>query len=366
MRIREIIKSYKPYELEPTNEEIALKTGLKPEQIIRFDTNTSPFSPKYLLKQLASKLESLKVNEYPGASYIEIRKDLACYLDKDVEEIMVTNGADEALDIIAKIFVDLGTEAIVSSPTYSMYRIAIAALGGSIVNIQRKSDFSDDVESILKSINDKTRLIFLCSPNNPTGNISHRKDILSLIENVECPIIIDESYVEFSSQSLIDLTSRYENLIIIRTFSKAFALAGVRVGYIVANKKTVQLFNIMRPPYNVSVISLALAKAALDNLSYFRKMVNVIVKERKRFSILLEKINGLQVYPSHANFIMVRIKEKRASDISQKLLENGFVVRDLNGTPTLENCLRFTVRKPYENNALLKVLKNALESLNLK
>jgi len=363
MKPREILENFKPYEWELSVIDVAKKFGLNPDKILRFDTNTMPFQPVRLLEKLNQKLLNLKVNEYPETSYLELREALAGYLGRNVDEITVTAGCDEALDILVKVFIDPNTKVLVSTPTYAMYRVVVEAMGGKIVNIQRKPDFSDDVENILRTVDNKTKLIFLCNPNNPTANPTSEKTVTQLLDETDCAVVVDESYVEFYGKSFVNLIDKYENLIILRTFSKAFSLAGARIGYMVANKKTINLLNLMRPPNSLTVISLALAKIALENLDWIRENVKKIVEERERLAKVLGEIDGVYVYPSVTNFLLVKFVKGNVNKIHQELLKSGIITRNVSDQPMLENCLRITVRKPEENRVLIENLKKILSRI---
>jgi histidinol-phosphate aminotransferase len=360
VRIRELIKAFKPYEWEPSRREISEKTGIPEEEILRFDLNTVPFRPEEVLTVFSEKLSNLPVNEYPDPSYRELREALSEYLKISPENIMVTVGADEALDIMAKTFIDPGTLALISTPTYSMYRITVEALGGKTVGVLRKPDFSDDVEALIEqSQRPEVRMVFLCSPNNPTGNVTPPQDAVKLLENVDCAVMVDEAYTEFSGTSLVNLAEKHENLVVVRTFSKAFAMAGVRIGYLVASRETVKLLSKVRPPNSVSVVALALAKIALEKVDLLLSKVREIVAERERLSKALSLIEGLTIYPSQANFILVKFEDVDARKVYGGLLGRGLVVRKVNG-PMLENCLRITVLDRAANDRLIGALKEIL------
>ncbi|MFH1328767.1 MAG: histidinol-phosphate transaminase [Candidatus Bathyarchaeota archaeon] len=356
MKVRKTLKKFRPYEWEPSSEQLASKMGIKPGSILRFDTNTSPFPPKKILSELASSLIEVGVNEYPETSYFKLRSSLSKYTGAKPSQIIVTTGADEALDIIAKTFIDSGTGSLVSAPTYTMFRVVVEVMGGKSMSVLRKDDLTDDVDSILKAVNDKTRVIFLCSPNNPTGNLTQRNAILRILQETKCTIVVDEAYVEFCGETAMDLINKYQNLIVLRTFSKAFGLAGARVGYILAAEKTVELLNIMRPPNSLSVISLALAISALRNINHMKKNVGLIVNERERLSQIIKELSGIHMYPSSANFYLLKFLKLKSSYVYSKLLKQGIVSRDVGDQPKLENCLRFTVRTSKENDKLLEVL----------
>ncbi len=355
MRIREAVKYFKPYEWEPTNEAISAEVGIRPEKILRFDTNTSPFTPSRLLTELSKTLPNLKVNDYPDTAYTSLREALSKYTGVSVEQITVTNGADEALDIIAKTFVDPGTTVLVSAPTYSMYRITVEIMGGRIMPVLRRSDFSDDVDSIIRAA-EGAKAVFLCSPNNPTGNTTERAAVLRLLGEVGIPIIVDESYFEFGGQTVADLVGKYENLMVVRTFSKAFSLASVRVGYIIAGGETVSLLNRVRPPNSLGIISTTLAQIALREVEYMARDRDLIVGERERLRGAFKDSEKIYAYPSEANFTLIRFKDLSGSEAYRRLLQLGIVTRDVSDLPMLENCLRLTVRTPEENNKLLEAL----------
>ncbi|MEM2896206.1 MAG: histidinol-phosphate transaminase [Candidatus Bathyarchaeia archaeon] len=361
MKIRNFFKNFKPYEWELSNEQISNMLGLSPKRILRFDTNTSPYVPMEILNKLSSILLKIKVNEYPDASYNEIRSYLSKYTGIDGDQIVLTNGADEALDIIAKVFVDEGTHALVSAPTYSMYRVCVEILSGKVIPILRNEDFSDNREGIFEAFSEKTRAVFLCSPNNPTGNVSDRETIVTLLEELECPIVIDESYFEFSKKTTVDLIHKHQNLVVVRTFSKSFGLAGARVGYILSSKELCNLFNKVRPPNSVGIISLALAKLALENLDIMEKCVKETIEERGRILKDLSKTDKIYAYPSEANFILTRFLNADASKIHKELLARGIVTRNVSDMPMLNNCIRFSIRTREENNILLNNLYEVLK-----
>mgnify|MGYP001030023091 CR=1 FL=1 len=356
MQIREVVRKLQPYVWEPSNEQIALSVGLKPGEIVRFDTNVSPNPPSSLLIKLASQLNEMRVNEYPDTSYTKLRRAISNYAEVTMDQIVVTCGADEALDMAAKTFIDHGSFAVTSSPTYALFKIVTELMGGNVKPVPRLEDFEDDVEGLLKAASTESRVIFLCSPNNPTGNISRRETVVSLLSEAGCAVVVDEAYYEFSGRTVVDLTKKYDNLVVVRTFSKAFSLAGARVGYMISSPETAGMLNKVRPPNSVSVISLLLSEAALNDLELMRRNVELIVRERDRCIKFLEECSGVKVYPSHANFVLLRFEKGGAERVYSRLLKKGLVVRCLSGTPGLEGCLRFNVNLPEKNDLLLEAL----------
>lgn len=359
--VRPEITRLKAYEWELSTQQLAEAVGLEPWQIKRFDTNTSPYTLKTIMEDLAQEFPSMPVNEYPDTSYANLTQLAASYTKTDEEMIVIGAGADECIDITAKTFLGRETEAIIPFPTYSMFRIVSEIMGATVQGVIRQDDFSVDIDAVLNKINEKTRMIFLCNPNNPTANTTPRKDIERLLEQAQCMIFIDEAYFEFSGESAVDLTYEFENLIVLRTLSKAFCMAAMRVAYLVANRHTVQTLHKVRPPNSVCSFSVRMAEAALTHQTMIKKIVKSILQERVRFQAELDRFEEISTFPSDTNFLLVRSHKIPASDIYQNLLRKGLVTRNVSNLPLLENCLRITVRTREDDNLLLKSLKNTLQ-----
>ncbi len=359
MRFRAFLHSFKEYVWEPSDEEIASSVGLDVSKIRRFDLNTSPYTPTHWLKKLASELESVAVNRYPDTSYRALREKLSSYLGVGEDCFVVANGGDEAFDIISKAFLDAGSEAVISSPSYSMFRIVSELMGAKVVCVQRKEGFADDVDGLIKAVNDRTRLIFLCNPNNPTGNAVERSALLSILNECDVGVVVDEAYQEYGGESFVKLTEKYSNLMVVRTFSKAFGLAGARLGYIVACEETTRLLNKVRPPNSVDVITLKLAEFALEDVDWVRLKVRETLAERDRLISGISKLRGVKVYPSLANFFLIELVERDRDEVYREMLKRGFVLRRLDD-PALRRCLRISVGLPEDNDALLEALREVL------
>ncbi|MCL7383043.1 MAG: histidinol-phosphate transaminase [Thaumarchaeota archaeon] len=361
MRVRELFNYFKPYGFEIPNWRIAEEYGLDPREIIRMDLNTSPYLPQKWLKNLESKIPTLKINQYPDATYRDLVEEISSYARVKAEKIIPTNGGDEAIDIIVKAFIDSGCEAILSSPTYDYFRVSVELQGGRVINIQRRENFADNVEAILSAINDRTRVIFLCSPNNPTGNTIQYNDVLNILDKaLDIAVVIDEAYYEYCGKTFIELTETYDNLIIVRTLSKAFGLAGARVGYIVASREAAKLLNKVRPPNSLNLIAIELAKFALRDYETALKNVRKTIKERERVRELLSTIPKIKAYPSEANFILFQLLEGDTKLLHRKLMEKGIVIRYLDPS-WLQSYLRVTISLPEHNNRFLKTLERILK-----
>jgi histidinol-phosphate aminotransferase len=359
MRFRAFLHSFKEYAWEPSDEEIASLVGLDVSEIRRFDLNTSPHTPTHWLKKLGSELEGVAINRYPDTSYRALRKGLSKYLGVGEDCFVVANGGDEAFDIISKVLLDAGSEAVISSPSYSMFRIVSETMGARVVYVQRREDFADDVDGLIKAVNDRTRVIFLCNPNNPTGNAVKRSDLLRILNGCDVGVVVDEAYQEYGGESFVKLTERYSNLMVVRTFSKAFGLAGARLGYIVACEDTARLLNKVRPPNSVDVITLKLAELALEDVEWVKLRVRDTLAERDRLISEISKLRGVKVYPSVANFFLVELLERDRDEVYNEMLKRGFVLRRLED-PRLRRCLRISVGLPEDNDALLEALREVL------
>ncbi|MCS7110462.1 MAG: histidinol-phosphate transaminase [Candidatus Caldarchaeum sp.] len=356
--LRSTLANFVPYSWEPSTQEIASRYGLKKEQIVRMDLNTSPYIPRAWLGRLVAKLRDLPVNLYPDTSYRSFREAVSHYTGKDIDEILVGNGADECLMIAAQAFLERGHRAVISFPTYSYFRICSEIMGAEVVKIPRKQGFRDDVDAIIEAATKNTGMIFLCSPNNPTGNLIDSRDVERILDSVECPVVVDEAYYEYSGQTCAGLTSSYSNLIVVRTMSKAFSLAGARVGYAIAAKETIDTLNKVRPPNSLSVISLELAEMALKQEALVRKWAAKVVSERRRLAGTLSRLEGIEVVESKANFILLIFKQRKAEEVHEKLMRRGLVVRDL--STVIPNALRVTVSSPRNNNRFVSALTEIL------
>ena len=277
---------------------------------------------------------------------------------------VITNGADEALDIISKTFLDPGDEVIIPHPSYSMFRVTSEIMGGNAILVPRKTDFGIDIEKIKKKTTARTKIIFLCSPNNPTGNSVSREELGMLVESCSGQtIVIDEAYFEFSGKTYAELTEKNDNLIIVRTFSKAFSMAGVRVGYIIGSKDTTSKLNIVRPPNSLSVISLFLAQQALKDEVSMIKNVRLLIAEREKIINEMCREKNLKVFPSEANFVLFQLRQGISGKLHEKLMKRGYVLRQFSDTPGINNCLRVTINTPQENDSFLKALSQELRVL---
>jgi histidinol-phosphate aminotransferase len=341
---RAAIRRMRPYEWEPPSASIARQAGVPEDQVVRFDTNTFPWP--------GARLDALPpepLNEYPDTSYATLTEAIAQYSDVPTDRITVGAGADEILDLIAKAYVDDSARVVVSHPTYPMFRILTEMAGGSIDEV-RAIDLQLDRATFLEHAR-RARLTWLCNPNNPTGELLPVHFIEELAVATDGVLVVDEAYFETSGVTAQPLIDRLPNVVVVRTLSKAFGLAGVRVGYALAGADISEALRVVRPPGSISVVSAALGAQALTDVDGMREHVRRIIDERARLRRGLQAL-GLEVRDSAANFLLVQAGRSAAP----ALLKKGLVVRTFPATSVLANYIRVTVRRPEENDRLVAAL----------
>jgi len=296
-------------------------------------------------------------NRYPDPHQWKVKERLSTIKRVPVNAIFLGNGSDECIDILQRAFCEPGLDnLIICPPTYGMYEVCANINNVPVKKIKLTPDFQLDIEAIEHSIDAHTKMIFLCSPNNPTGNSLHHEDIEAILNNYFGLVVIDEAYINFSRQkSFISMLREYPNLVLMQTLSKAWGLAALRLGISVASEEIISIMNKIKPPYNINQASQELALQALNEIDHVNEMIKDIVKERQILSDALVNLSFVKkVYPSDANFLLVKMDDPVI--VYKKLLDRGIVVRDRSKVELCEGCLRITVGTPEENKTLLQVL----------
>jgi histidinol-phosphate aminotransferase len=296
-------------------------------------------------------------NRYPDPLQWEVKKKISAIKGTPAEHIFLGNGSDEAIDLLFRAFCEPGMDnVVICPPTYGMYEVSANINNIGLKKVPLTPDFQMDLDAMEGAIDRNTRIIWLCSPNNPTGNSLNREDIEIILNNFEGLVVIDEAYINFSRQrSFIPELSEYPNLVILQTMSKAWGLAALRIGMAFASKEIIEVINRIKPPYNISQAAQDLVLQALDHVDEVNNMIRILVEERKKLEeSLLELPQVIQVYPSDANFLLVKTID--AKGLYKYLVEKGVVVRDRSNVLLCEESLRITVGTPSENTALLKMI----------
>lgn len=333
-----------PYEWEPPSASIARQAGVPEDQVVRFDTNTFPW-PGARLDQLPAE----PLNEYPDTSYAVLTEAIAQYADVPTDRITVGAGADEILDLIAKAYIDASARVVLSRPTYPMFRILTEMAGGSIDEVMAV-DLRLDRAAFLEQAR-RAHLTWLCNPNNPTGELVPPDFVEQVASTTDGVLVVDEAYFETSGVTALPLIERMANVVVVRTLSKGFGLAGVRVGYALAGAAISEALRRVRPPGSISVVSAALGAQALTDVDGVRQRVRQVTNERARLHRELQAL-GLEVRDSAANFLLVRTGRRAAPAV----LRRGLVVRTFPTTSPLADYIRITVRRPEENARLIAAL----------
>ncbi len=297
------------------------------------------------------------LNRYPDPQQSKIKEKLAKIKNVNTDQIFIGNGSDEVIDIAFRIFCEPGVDkALTFSPTYGMYDVSADINNIELIKQPLINDFQINLNQLQPYLDDPlVKMIFVCSPNNPTGNTIDEEDIEYILANFEGVVIIDEAYIDFSSkQSFIEKINEYPNLIVSQTFSKAWGLAGVRVGAAYTNKTILDLYNRVKPPYNVSVLNQEAVLESLNNLSDVEKNIDIILEERSRLKQRLASIKKVnKIYPSDANFLLVNVDD--ADKTYNYLIDEKVIIRNRN--KVINNCIRITVGTPEENEQLINALK---------
>ena len=366
-KIRNIVKEFKAYVPGKSKEEIARKYNINPNEIIKLGSNENPWGSSPKIKEEILK-ELSNIHQYPEPVNPILMEELSKFTNIPKENIIVGgDGADEIIDTMMRILIDKDDEVIIPIPTFTQYRISAKIYGANIkyAKFDKEKDFKLDVDSVLNHITDKTKIIFLCTPNNPTGNIIDKKDIEKIINSTDALVMIDHAYIEYSKEEY-DLTEwalKYDNVLILRTFSKVFGLAGQRIGYGITSKKLVDYMMRVKPIFSITRLSQICAITALRDKEFFEKSKNDGIKSMEILYNGLKEFKELKVYPSEANYLLVEVKNGMSSgEFCVELLKRGAIVRDCKSFEGLDGeYVRVAIGTFEEDIRFLEILKEIVE-----
>ena len=351
------------YKAGATSETVAKQLGVTTKQIIKLDFNENLFMPRVkqakLMKDLADEID---LRMYPEAEEAKLREKLSGYIKVPKDFIVVGNASDELIDRIIRLFVEKGDIAVSFAPTFSIPRLCVKRQEGEYVTVPLQKNLHLDVKGMISKFSDKTRLLYICSPNSPTGTQYKAENIEKLVKAFPGIVILDEAYGEFADYSFVPRIMEFENMIILRTFSKAFGLAALRLGYVVANPELAKILTEKAPlPYPVSGFTLRMGAKMLDNVDMMLESVKQVKTEREKMIKALNEIEGVQAFDSQANFVLMNT-QKPFELVNQKLLWKGIMVKKWGKILHYENCFRVTVGLPEMNAKLVEVLKEIEEA----
>lgn len=352
LNARNVVQNLKEY-----HPPLGGRTGLR----LDFNENSSGCSPRVL--EALSRINGDLLSKYPERDPVEAIA--AEFLGLQREQVLLTNGVDEAIHLVCETYLEPGDEALIVVPTFSMYEIYALATGASVLAIPARKDFEFPTAAVITAISEKTKLIAVANPNNPTGKVVPRERLIDIIEEApDAAVLIDEAYFEFYGHTVMDLVAKYENLFIARTFSKAYGLAGFRVGVLAGSAAQMKLVRRVSSPYNVNGVALACLPEALADREYVAGYSAEVRSGRRRLETELAQL-GIQYWPSLANFVLARFGEFRKPFV-EAMRSRGILVRDRNSDPGCEGCVRITVGTNDQTDRLLRELRASLEAIGWK
>lgn len=337
MRISELVRpnilALKPY--SSARDEFSGAEG------VFLDANENPFG---------------ELNRYPDPYQCELKKLFSNLRSVSEDQVFVGNGSDEVIDILFRAFCEPGKDkALTFTPTYGMYQVSADINNVELIEVPLSDTFEIDLEAFRSSLNDSVKLVFICSPNNPTGNVVSNETIRAILESFQGIVVVDEAYADFNNgDSAVKLLNEYPNLIVSQTMSKAWGLAAARVGFAITSKEVISYMNKIKPPYNVSALNQRAAIEALKDPTGFNERLKTILEEKENLKSALTKLsNVVKIYPSDTNFLLVEFED--ANKTYGELVQRKVIVRNRNGY--VKNCIRITIGSQKENEILLNALK---------
>lgn len=355
--IKDGIKNIPEYVPGKTIDEIALSYGLDPDTIIKLGSNENPLGPSPEAVDALDRYKQLyQLSVYPSADSGELVEALSGYTGYPESNIVASGpGMDGLIDNLMRLVISQGDEVIIPTPTFSYYEIAARANGAVPVFVKRDNEFQIDSESVLKAETPRTKMIFICSPNNPSGDLIDEKKLHRIAESTKGLVFVDEAYVEFADRNMANLVDDYDNLIIGRTFSKAFGLAGMRIGYGIMPKWLKSEYMRISTPFNLSGPAITAGIAALSDTRHLKQSVELAREGRKH----LKDNIPFNVYNSQANFVLVDVAPQKAKDVCEQLLEEGIIVRDCTSFRDAgDSLIRVTVGTKDQNKRVVEAFKN--------
>ncbi|WP_221412931.1 histidinol-phosphate transaminase [Dysgonomonas sp. HDW5B] len=317
----------------------------KGEASVYLDANENPLNGPY--------------NRYPDPLQWKLKEKVSEIKHVDIQKIFFGNGSDEPIDIVIRIFCEPTVDNIVAiDPTYGMYKVCADINNVKYRSVLLKDNFILDADAVLKATDDKSKIIFLCSPNNPSGNLLNKEEVLKIVQGFSGIVVLDEAYIDFAPEaSWVSELDKYPNLIILQTFSKAWGIAAVRLGMAFASPEIISLFNKVKYPYNINILTQNFVQSELDKIQLKEEWVKTLLAQRVYLVQELLKISFIEkIYPSDANFILVKVPD--ANDTYNKLVNQGIIIRNRNTVSLCNGCLRVTIGTKEENNKLIGALKS--------
>ncbi len=335
------------------SDHLAMSMGLNPGDVIRLNANENPYDP---LPEITDALVGLPIHEYPDQDLVRIRSVLSDYTGRPSEQIIAGSGGDEIIELLTKLFVAPGESMIDCPPTFGMYEFCARISEAELVPVERRDDWELDIEATTDAI-ERTgaKLLFIASPNNPTGNLLPERDARALLDT-GIVLVVDETYYEFCGETTAGLLDEYENLVVIRSFSKWAGIAGLRIGYAIGSELIVDHLMTIKQPYNLNIAAESAGLAALEHKEKLLARIDTLTSERKRIESVIDELEGVSYSPSTANFLLLKFKRLSGDEAYELLARKGIFARKFSGR-RLENSIRVSVGTPPQNDLVITALQ---------
>ena len=358
--IRPDLLAFGGYGASKSPELLAEEVEVAVKDVIKLDANENVYGCSPRIQQALSNYPYFNI--YPDSKQTKLRKLLQGYTGVGAEHIVAGNGSDQLIDLIFRLFVGPGDEVINCVPTFDIFRFSTEMCNGKVVEVPRDENYFVDVSAVKRAISKRTKIIVLANPNNPTGTPTPQKDIIEMIDT-GVPVLADEAYVEFSGETVTQLVTQYDNLMVLRTFSKWAGLAGLRIGYGIFPPRIAEYLLTIKLPFTINAAAVLAVQESLADIDYLLDRVKAIVAERERLFSELNKLKFLKAFPSQANFIFCNVLNGKASEIQRELQNRGILIRYFD-LPRLRNSIRIGVGKPEHTDILIKALQEVGEGID--
>ena len=329
------------------------EAGESATRILKLNANENPYEP---LPEIAASLANLPVQEYPDQNLVQIRNALSDYTGFEPSRIIAGSGGDEIIELMVKLFIDPGDSMIDCPPTFGMYEFCAKIADAQLIKVERNPDWSVAIDEVAEIVRDfRSKIVFLASPNNPTGNSLTEAEARGIL-NTGVVLVVDETYYEFCGKTMAHLIDDYENLMIVRSFSKWAGIAGLRIGYAISSEVIVDHLMSIKQPYNVSTAAEAAAIAAIQHRAVLGQRIATIVAERRRIEQTVDSLRGVGYSPSDANYLLLSFQRHTGNEVYAAFAERGIFVRQFD-SPSLANTVRLSIGTPEQNDLVIKALR---------
>ena len=334
------------------SDHLATAAGIDPADVIRLNANENPYDP---LPEITDALIGLPIHEYPDQDLVRMRSALSEYTGRPPEQVIAGSGGDEIIELLTKLFVAPGESMIDCPPTFGMYEFCARISEAQLVPVERRDDWEIDIDATTTAIESTgAKILFIASPNNPTGNLLPEKDARAILDT-GIVLVVDETYYEFCGETTAGLLDEYENLVVLRSFSKWAGIAGLRVGYAIGSELIVDHLMTIKQPYNLNIAAESAALAALDHKKRLLARIDTLTSERMRVESVIDELEGINYYPSSANFLLMKFDRFTGDEAYDHFAQRGIFARKFSAR-RLENSIRVSVGTPPQNNVVIDAL----------